>query len=370
MNKRRRHRANSQAWVQATVGVFCGVIVLVFIVVLLMQSGKVTKREKPIPAAAQQQTTVPTEIPTEAPTEPSIELTYPSYAENATELTESNVYCQNAVLIDVTENTILAYRDAEKKIYPASMTKIMTLLIAAENIQNLDDTFTMTYDIIAPLIQEDASRAGFEEGETITMKDILYGIALPSGADATTAAAIYISGSEEAFVELMNEKAAQLGLKNTHFMNASGLHDENHYSTALDIAMLMTYVMKNDTCREILGTYQYTTSLTEQHPEGIPLTSTMYSRMYGNEVTGISIIAGKTGYTDEAGHALVSCAADSDGREYVAVTAHGAVSYWKAIFDTFAIYGLINDGYPLPTDIQLETEAATDANGNPIETEN
>lgn len=121
----------------------------------------------------------------------------------------------------------------------------------------------------------------------------MYGIALPSGADATTAIAIYLCGSEDEFVKLMNRKVEELGLKNTHFTNASGLYDPNHYSTATDIAMLMSAVMENDTCREILGTYQYTTTATEQHPEGILLESTMYSRMYGNEVTGISIDAGK-----------------------------------------------------------------------------
>lgn len=89
--------------------------------------------------------------------------------------------------------------------------------------------------------------------------------------------------------------------------------------------------MENDTCREILGTYQYTTSATEQHPEGIPLESTMFSRMYGNEVTGITIEAGKTGYTDEAGHCLVSYATDADGKQFIAVTAKGP-TYWRAGF--------------------------------------
>lgn len=97
------------------------------------------------------------------------------------------------------------------------MTKIMTLLVAAEHIENMDDTFTMTYDIIAPLIDAEASRAGFEEGETVPLKDLMYGIALPSGADATTAIAIYLCGSEDEFVKLMNEKAEELGLENTHF---------------------------------------------------------------------------------------------------------------------------------------------------------
>lgn len=299
-----------------------------------------------------------------APTEPETLLTYPTAAENVTELTANNISSEHAVLLDVDNNTILAQRDPDARIYPASMTKIMTLLVAAEHIENMDDTFTMTYDIIAPLIDAEASRAGFEEGETVPLKDLMYGIALPSGADATTAISIYLCGSEDEFVKLMNEKAEELGLENTHFTNASGLYDPNHYSTATDIAMLMSAVMENDTCREILGTYQYTTSATEQHPKGIPLESTMFSRMYGNEVTGITIEAGKTGYTDEAGHCLVSYATDADGKQFIAVTAKGP-TYWRAVFDTFAIYGLVHDGYPMPDNLAAEE---TDENGSAIDT--
>lgn len=364
--RRRRKQKNSRLWINTTIGVLCGVIVLVFLIVLLTQTGKPKVYQSPTAANVQAavQTTAATEPVTEAPTEPlSALLTYPSDAAEWMELTAANVSSEYAVLLDVDNNEIMAQRDSDMRIYPASMTKIMTLLVAAEHIENMDDTFTMTYDIIAPLIEADASRAGFEEGETITMTDLLYGIALPSGADATTAIAIYLCGSEEEFVKLMNEKISELGLQNTHFTNASGLHDPNHYSTVTDIAMLMEYVMQNSICREILSTYQYTTSATEQHPEGIPLESTMFSRMYGNEVTGITIEAGKTGYTDEAGHCLVSYATDADGRQFVAVTAKGP-TYWRAVFDTFALYGLVHNGYPMPTDLNA---GETDENGSVID---
>lgn len=360
----KRKHSNTKLWINTTIGILCGFIVIIFVIVLLTQTGK-PKVQSQIPAAAGTQTEAAeaTESPTEAPTEPSALLTYPAAADTLTELTAANLSSEHAVLLDVDDNTILAQRDPDTKIYPASMTKIMTLLVAAENIENMDDTFTMTYDIIAPLIDAEASRAGFEEGETVPLKDLMYGIALPSGADATTAIAIYLSGSEDEFVKLMNAKAEELGLKNTHFTNASGLYDPNHYSTATDIAMLMSAVMENDTCREILGTYQYTTSVTEQHPEGIPLESTMFSRMYGNEVTGITIEAGKTGYTDEAGHCLVSYATDTEGKHFIAVTAKGP-TYWRAVFDTFALYGLIHDGYPMPTDLDTQQ---TDENGSAID---
>lgn len=364
--RKQRKRHNSRLWINTTVCVLCGVIVIVFLIVLLTQTGKPKVRQAPAAnAQAATEITEITEPPTEAPTEPPALLVYPETAADLTELTAKNISSEYAVLLDVTDNKILAQRDPDTRIYPASMTKIMTLLVAAEHVENMDDTFTMTYDIIAPLIAADASRAGFEEGETVTITDLLYGVALPSGADATTAIAIYLCGSEEAFVTWMNDKAEELGLENTHFTNASGLHDINHYSTSTDIALLMSYVMENDICREILSTYQYTTSVTEQHPEGIPLESTMFSRMYGTEVTGITIEAGKTGYTDEAGHCLVSYATDAEGKSYVAVTAKGP-TYWRAVFDTFAIYGLIHDGYPMPTDLEVEE---TDENGNVIPSE-
>lgn len=362
---KKKSRSNSKIWIDVSIGVLCGFIVLVFLIVLLTQTGK-PKIQQQIPAAVNAQNTAAqaeTEPATEAPTEPETLLTYPTAAENVTELTANNISSEHAVLLDVDNNTILAQRDPDARIYPASMTKIMTLLVAAEHIENMDDTFTMTYDIIAPLIDAEASRAGFEEGETVPLKDLMYGIALPSGADATTAISIYLCGSEDEFVKLMNEKAEELGLENTHFTNASGLYDPNHYSTATDIAMLMSAVMENDTCREILGTYQYTTSATEQHPEGIPLESTMFSRMYGNEVTGITIEAGKTGYTDEAGHCLVSYATDADGKQFIAVTAKGP-TYWRAVFDTFAIYGLVHDGYPMPDNLAAQE---TDENGSAID---
>lgn len=362
--RKKRKQHNSRLWINTTIGVLCGMIVIVFLIVLLTQTGKPKIKRTPTAANAQAvtETAEITEPVTEAPTEPSALLTYPEKSANLTELTAANISSEYAVLLDVTDNKILAQRNPDTRIYPASMTKIMTLLVAAEHIEDMDDTFTMTYDIIAPLIAADASRAGFEEDETVTITDLLYGIALPSGADATTAIAIYLCGSEESFVQLMNEKVKDLGLENTHFTNASGLHDANHYSTPTDIALLMSYVMQNDICREILSTYQYTTSVTEQHPEGIPLESTMFSRMYGNEVTGITIEAGKTGYTDEAGHCLVSFSTDADGKCYVAVTAKGP-TYWREIFDTFAIFGLVHNGYPMPTDLITEE---TDENGNII----
>ena len=241
-----------------------------------------------------------------------------------------------AILIDAETGVVISHRSGNAKIYPASMTKVMTVLVAVENIKDFNATYEMTYEIIKPLVDADATRAGFKEGEDVKIIDLLYGLILPSGGDCAIALAEYISGSEEEFVKLMNAKCEELGLQNTHFSNTSGLHDENNYSTPADMAIIMKYAMENPICREVLSTYKYTTEKTEENPEGIELFSTMFSRMYGNEVEGVDIVAGKTGYTTEAGNCLVSYATKGE-KSYICVLADGE-SKWKSIYDTFAVY--------------------------------
>ena len=277
---------------------------------------------------------------------------------NSTASFSSEIDSQYAVLIDANENTTLARKGCTTRIYPASLTKVMTVLVAVENVDDIDTaSCVMTYDILNPLINASASRAGFWEGEEVSFTDLLYGAILPSGADATVGLALTVSGSEEEFVKLMNKKAEELGLKNTHFTNTSGLHNPNHYSTPLEMAVIMKAAMDNPVCRKVLSTYKYTTAPTEHFPEGIELTSNMFSRMYGDEVEGVSIIAGKTGYTDEARHCLVSCAV-KDGREYIAVTAMGSTK-WQQIYDCFKIYeNYLPQTTTAPTAAQALTQAS------------
>lgn len=268
--------------------------------------------------------------------EAHIERKYPSVSENYREIVSEEVKSPYIALLDVENGQIIAGRGYNEKIYPASMTKVMTLIVAAEQIKDLTKTYALTYELIDPLVRDDASRAGFDPGEEVTAMDYLYGLVLPSGADAAVALSIMAAGSEEGFAELMNQKCTELGLKNTHFMNASGLYHENQYTTPVEMAMIMQYAMENPVCAKVLSTYQYTTNPTEQHPDGIKLTSTMFSRMYGDEVEGVEIVAGKTGYTQEAGNCLVSYA-KKDSHHYVALTA-GASYKWHVIFDDFEIY--------------------------------
>lgn len=249
----------------------------------------------------------------------------------------SNIESQNVIIVNVTDNTVVAERNATARCYPASTTKIMTALVAIENITDMSDTFTMTYAITDPLYIEGATVAGFSNGEAVNMTDLLYGTILPSGADACVGLAIRLAGSEEAFVELMNEKARELGLKNTHFMNSSGLFHENHYTTAEDMAVILRAAMDNTLCRRILSTYEYTTASTPQHPDGIPLTSTLFSYMYGTEPEGADILGGKTGFVNESGYCIAAFGKSDANKEYICVTL-GGTTHWPAIYNQIDLF--------------------------------
>lgn len=288
--------------------------------------------------AVQEPYEVTTEVTEEPPVPEIVGFRRPYSNENTVEMDTEFVTARNSVLIDADSGEILARHNSMKKIYPASMTKVMTLLVAAEHLDTsqMNDTYTMTYELIAPLVQENASRVGFSEDETVTVKDMLYGLVLPSGADAAVGLCNYIAGSEEEFVKLMNEKAEELGLRETHFTNSSGLHDKQHYTTCIEMAIIMKAAMDIPICREILSTYTYTTSSTEQHPDGIVIYSSMFSRMYGTEVDGVTILAGKTGYTDEAAQCLVSYA-EKGSNNYILVLA-GDYERYQAVYSTFYAY--------------------------------
>ncbi|MBQ6815926.1 MAG: D-alanyl-D-alanine carboxypeptidase [Clostridia bacterium] len=243
-----------------------------------------------------------------------------------------------AVFLEADSLKIIAEKNYNKRIYPASMTKIMTLLVAVENIKDFNDTFTMTNEIIDPLYINEASLAGFSGGEDVKIIDLLYGSILPSGAEATCAIANYVSGSEAEFVKLMNNKVAELGLKNTHFANTSGLHSQENYSTVYDMALILKAAMQNELACKVLSTYQYTTSATPQHPEGILLTSTLFSRMVGDEAeNGAVIIGGKTGFVSESGNCIASFGRSLGGKNYIFVTAD-ANGLWKSVYDHINTY--------------------------------
>ena len=214
----------------------------------------------------------------------------------------SGINSPNAILMQARGGKILGEINGDEQIYPASMTKIMTVIVAIENLKDLDEEITLTDEMFAGLYEQDATQAGFQPGENVRVIDLLYGAMLPSGAECCIALADTISGSEADFAELMNKKAKKLGMDNTHFCDSTGLHNPDHYSTVKDIVVLMKYCIKNDTFREIVESSRHSTGVTNIHPDGITYYSTMFKNLSDPTVTGGKILGGKTGYTSEAGH--------------------------------------------------------------------
>ncbi len=246
----------------------------------------------------------------------------------------SEVQSEYAVLLDMTEGRVVAAKNPLAQANPASITKVMTLLVAVENITDLDGTFTMSYTIIDPVYTQEASVTGLLSGETVRLRDLLYGCILPSGADAAIALATHVAGSEEAFAELMNRRAAELGATATHFTNASGLHGREHKTTAMDMALIMAAAMENEVCREVLMTRRYTSPSTSYHPEGLLWESTLFGRIASDDHR---ILAGKTGYTDQAMNTLVTYTVGADKHEYVFVTMY-VNGHEKAMQDAYYMY--------------------------------
>lgn len=277
-------------------------------------------------------------------------------------------------MVDLDNNQIMLDEGSEQTIYPASMTKMMTLLVAIENAPALESTMVLGPEVFAGLAEAHASVAGFKPGEEVSVKDLLYGLFLPSGADAAQALALEEAGSEAAFVELMNEKAATLGMSGTHFVNTSGLHDPDHYTTLRDLEKLMRYALENPTFREIFQTRRYTSN-PSLHPGGLVWESTLFAKLTTgpeNEVNATitanssrivndSIIGGKTGYTNPAGLCLASIA-EKNGTRYLLITAHAPVSNTPYhILDAAHIYDYFYEYYARQTvltadQILLETK--------------
>ena len=288
------------------------------------------------PAQDSPEESEPEETP--AQEDPSEKTYAPAEVTENTKTLDLELYSENALLIDLESNTVLVQKNADARIYPASMTKVMTVLVAAEHIENWDETFTMTQSIIDPLFLADASMAGFVHGEEVSMTELLYGAVLPSGAEATEALAIVTAGSEEAFAALMNEKAQELGLQDTHFVDASGLHDENHYTTLSDMAIIMQAALDNPHCREVLTSVNHTSPATTQNPEGVAMTNRFLYRIRPQQTGNVDIQAAKTGYTAQAMNCCVSYGIMENGRAAICVTAHAWTGDY-CIADHLALYG-------------------------------
>ncbi len=262
-----------------------------------------------------------------------------SYTEapNADFLGGDNMQSNKAILVNTDNGVIVGVRDHKARIVPASMTKVLTVLVAAENISNLSDKVHVSIEATDYAYKNDCSSVGFAKDEEVTVEDLFYGTILSSGGDAAAQLAMYVAGTQEAFVDMMNDKLAELGISGTtHFTNTVGVYDDNHYSTCYDMAVIMNAAMDNELCRKVLSAHKYTTSSTVEHPEGITISNWFLRRIEDKE-TGGEVIGAKTGYVVQSGNCGVSYFTDVDGTNYICVTAD-AHSAWRCIYDHVDIY--------------------------------
>ena len=253
--------------------------------------------------------------------------------------TQRGLVSTNAVLIDLETNEIIVSRDSGTVLSPASMTKIMTVLTAMDYISesDMEDTVVISQEICDYCYLNGCSAVGYLPGEKATVRQLLYGVILPSGADAAIALAEYVAGSEEAFVALMNEKLEAMGLSSTaHFVNCTGMYDENHHCTVKDIAVILATALQNETLQEVLNARTYQLPPDELQPDGILLSNMFLRRIEDHETNG-DVIAAKTGYVEQAGCCAASCMQTASGHRYICVTAN-AFSSWRAIYDHISLY--------------------------------
>lgn len=255
---------------------------------------------------------------------------------------EPDISAGSAILIDSSSEKILYSKNETEKMYPASTTKILTAILTLENCK-LDDLVTVPYEAISS-IPSGYSVAPLQVGEQITVSQLLQVMMVHSANDAANALAYHVSGSIDGFVNLMNQKVADLGLTNTHFTNPSGMHDENHYTTAHDLAIIMKYCMKNSNFRLLAGLKSCTIPATNKYEERI-FKTTNELLLYDNRDVQSNYyykyaIAGKTGYTTEAKNCLVSVS-NKDGFELICVVLSAGVypnNLSAKFIDTKAIF--------------------------------
>lgn len=247
-----------------------------------------------------------------------------------------NLDSKAVVVFDKTDNKVLYNVNSEEVMSVASLTKIVTTIVSIEKINNLDENVVISSNIINS-VDPVASKAGLKVGDIVTYRDLLYASILPSGADATNALAILLSGSVENFVVEMNNFVDKLELKNTHFVNVTGLDDDNHYSTASDILKILNYSLNNSLFYDVFTAKKYILS------NGLEVNSTLYK--YNGDDVGI-IIGSKTGYTGNAGYCITTLS-KTDGHDIIIVllgASHVDDKYYN-IVDSINLINFINNNY-------------------------
>lgn len=249
---------------------------------------------------------------------------------------------ENILLYNLTDKNIIYEQNIDKNTKIASLTKIVTVLVALENIYDLNDSITMTEEVFVGLEEADASVAGFKVDEKLTYNDLVYGAMLPSGADATKALALNLFGSERKFVDKMNELMVKLEITNTRFTNTSGLDEEGQKSNLKDLLKIILYALDNPEFVKLFNAKSYITSNGR-----LTLNSTINTISSKYNLNANFIIGSKTGYTDDAGLCLISYANKNDSK-LLLITTNAPVPkpyYPDNVLDAVKIYNYYFDNY-------------------------
>lgn len=263
-----------------------------------------------------------------------------------------NITSKNVILYNLNDNKVLYEKNSNEKTQIASLTKIMSAIVAIEENEDLNKEVTITKEVFNGIYEY--SQVGLKVGNVVTIKDLLYGTLLSSGADAVNALALETSGSIDNFVTLMNNKVKDLKLKNTSFDNPIGMDGENNYSTAQDIATILKYSLENETFKEIFTTREYLIPTLNLKAKS---TLTTYSRGYG---INADIIAGaKSGFTDEAGLCLASISTIDDVNYLLVTMGADTKNKSNAVRDSLEIYDYYSNNYSYQTIIEKDKLVAT-----------
>ena len=259
-------------------------------------------------------------------------------------------YSAADLIVESSTGKIIYEKNSREKRYPASTTKVMTALLTLEKC-NLSDMATVSADAI--ILPSGYSNANLQAGEQISIENLLYALLVKSANEAATVLAEHIAGSVENFSNMMNERAKELGCENTHFVNANGIHNEDHYTTAYDLFLITKEAMKNETFRKIVGTPSYTLPATNKYPTADRYLKNTNDLIRVNKSTRADnyyyqyAIGVKTGYTKEAKNCLIS-ASNKDGLEFISVVL-GAGSTENGLseryLDTINMFNYAYDNY-------------------------
>ena len=293
-----------------------------------------------------------------------------SLTASAYEVTGLDITAKAGMLVSMDTDEILYSNNIDKKMYPASLTKIMTVTLMLESEKYIPESkIAMTKEVQNLISGTGSAVSNFQIGEEITQLDLVYTVLMSSFGDCAYLAAIYYGGSVDGFVEMMNEKAVELGLTGTHYSNPVGLHEEDNYTTARDVYTLMSYALKNETFKEVCGTSRYTIEATNMSGKRTLSTTnflldntTNYYYQYAK--------GGKTGYTDEAGRCLASFAS-YNGYNYMCVLMNcppnadkryeftESAELYRWAFNNFSFKEVANSTDPvceMPVELSLDTD--------------